>query len=128
MRSGHFEASSIVYRQELPARILRLGQRSGTEERNRTGGSVATAVGVKLSQGKFNIPCGCNGFLKRARIGWQIVFRNAGLVGLISLAGMPLLGTVMLRLAVFTFSLGLIALPLVWKQSLLGTVNAVAQH
>jgi uncharacterized membrane protein YphA (DoxX/SURF4 family) len=86
------------------------------------------AVGIKLSQGKFNIACGCNSFLKRARIGWQIVFRNAGLVGLILLAGMPLLGTVMWRLAIFTFSLGLIALPLIWKESLSGTANAVAQH
>ena len=90
--------------------------------------TFSLAVGIKLSQGKFDIPCGCNSFLKRARIGWQIIFRNAGLVGLILLAGMPLVGTVMLRLALFTFSLGLMAVPLVWKQGQLETANAIAQH
>lgn len=36
---------------------------------------------VSLLRGKSDADCGCNGFRKKSKIGWQLVVRNLGLIG-----------------------------------------------
>jgi len=40
------------------------------------------AVVVNLVRGRTQLPCGCSGFRKKAKIGWRAIARNAGLCGL----------------------------------------------
>lgn len=40
------------------------------------------AVIVSIVRGKFDIECGCNNPRKKTRVGWGLVFRNVGLMGL----------------------------------------------
>ena len=74
------------------------------------------AVCVKLAKGAFDVPCGCNGFAKKAPIGWQIVFRNLGLIGLACLVGTPREEIGSISPGLFALSVVLLAVPLVWKR------------
>lgn len=42
----------------------------------------SAAVAWNLAQGRWNIECGCGGPARKAKIGWSLIMRNAGFVGL----------------------------------------------
>lgn len=41
-----------------------------------------SAVVISLLRGRMDIECGCNGWQKRMKVGWHLMARNMGLVGL----------------------------------------------
>lgn len=76
----------------------------------------ALAISVNLVRGKF-IECGCNGFWKKTRIGWQLVSRNLGLSGLAFLSGVAEVWLVShLCSWIFVLSLALVAVPFLPKR------------
>lgn len=40
------------------------------------------AISMNLIRGKFDLECGCSGWWRRSKIGWHLVLRNLGFVGL----------------------------------------------
>jgi uncharacterized membrane protein len=77
---------------------------------------------VSLLRGKSDVDCGCNGFRKKAKIGWQLVVRNVGLVGftLLSIREAFVVSPPAL-LSVFLSSLLLVSLSLVPELQLVKT-------
>ena len=45
------------------------------------------AVSVNLARGHRDMPCGCCGSATGGRIGWHVVLRNLGLIGLAAISG-----------------------------------------
>ncbi len=45
-------------------------------------GCFTAAVAINLARGKFTVECGCLGPWRKSRIGWLLLFRNSGLIGL----------------------------------------------
>jgi hypothetical protein len=77
-------------------------------------GGFSTAVLINLLRGRFELPCGCSGFYRRRRIGWNLLARNAGLAGMSLLAipdlfkGIPP-ALVLLVLSVAVLSIGFVS-------------------
>lgn len=66
------------------------------------------AISINLARGNFDIPCGCNGFWKKTKVGWHLIFRNVGLTGLALFCGESAsLAITRVSILFFILSLGL---------------------
>lgn len=77
------------------------------------------AICINLARGKF-VECGCNGFWRKRTIGWQLVFRNVGFLGLTCLSVIAIgAASPVLRVyfdGFFLVSATLVMLPLIPKR------------
>src|SRR6266705_2293778 len=48
-----------------------------------------TSIAINLAKGRFSIECGCFSLWKKSKVGWLLLFRNLGLLGLALLSTWP---------------------------------------
>lgn len=78
--------------------------------------TFTTAVLVNLVRNKVDVECGCNSLWKNSRIGWHLVCRNLGLIGLTLLSSQSW-NLTLLTPCIFLSSLALFGLTLLPKRA-----------
>ena len=78
---------------------------------------LSTAITVNLVRGRFDVECGCAGFWKKKRIGWDLLCRNAGLSGFAVLSSGAVGQSIPLYSTLFLLSICMVAFPFIPKKA-----------